>query len=990
MNLKKHYLLIIALFFVAFANAQYDLSSPKISQRLAEKILQDPNEQMDIIILLADKVDVEALRKQFDANRTSIPVRTETTIRLLKQKANATQPNLIHALSNFGVSQDQIQRYWIVNMLKVKMKPGEVIPLVNLDEISYLDINGALELDEFTTESCEDRVEGITAINGIEPGLAAINAPAMWALGYTGFGSKALSIDTGVEDTHPAIANNYEGLFSSNALAWFDFSGGSDAPNDCDGHGTHTVGTMLGLDRVTNDTIGVAFDATWLGSKAICGFGSADNMASFQWAIDPDGDSTTTADMPTVICNSWQDPSASGSQCGGMYQSLFDAVEAVGIAVVFSAGNAGPSASTITPPKNVNNDLVSVFCVGALNVGSSNVTIANFSSRGPSTCGDTGSFLIKPEVSAPGQGIRSADLGGIYSLKSGTSMAAPHVSGAILLLKQAFPYLTGRDLKLALYFSAIDMGDPGEDNVFGMGMIDVYAAYQYLINQGHVPANPYANRDLAVQNLALPEVACDTNLTIEPTVEMVNLGTDTIYNAVIRYTLSTGLTDTVHWNGMAAQGDTLFITVSPITLNGGFYDFEIESELINGQIDERVVNNKVFRSFLLTASQEVATQNTITCQGADALLYASHPSATGEIRWYEQPENGLHVGVGNSFTVSDLQNDVTYFTDVIESTAVGLSDNSSGTGFESGDLNTYLEFDCFTSFVLKTVKVYTNSTGGRKIVLRDNFGNIVAQKLLNIQQTGENIIELNWKVPTGENFQLGVDLVSNYYVNTNGATYPYTVQDVLTIKGSNLGQNAYPFFYDWQIEYGSPCGRVPATALVGTGTINANFSASVDSIDLQLTNGEVTFTDSTSNAVTWFWDFGDGNTATTQNPTHTYTQPGDYEVYLNATNSNGCSDAKMQSVTVVNFPVSTTAVDVLNQAIQVYPNPTNDMLNIAFANDFQPYNLTLVNAVGQLMMTQKKVSTNKLQLNLSNYPKGIYFLQLEIGSQKVVKKVVRY
>ena len=986
----------IKFIFIAFVillslkvQAQFDLSSPKISTRLAEKILENPNQNMDVIIVLADKVDVETLRKSFDDNQTSIPVRTETTIRLLKQKANATQPLLISSLANFGVSPEHIQRYWIVNMLKVKMNLTNVIALTGLDEISYLDINGLLELDEFTTELCEEKSEGFTVVNGIEPGLAAINAPAMWALGYTGFGTKALSIDTGVEETHPAIANNYEGLYSGNNLAWFDFSGGTDTPNDCNGHGTHTVGTMLGLDRATNDTIGVAFDATWMGSKAICGFGSADNMASFQWAIDPDGDSTTTSDMPTVICNSWQDPSAANSQCGGMYQSLFDALEAVGVAVVFSAGNAGPTASTITPPKNINNDLVSVFCVGAMNVNSVNTTIAGFSSRGPSTCGDTGSYLIKPEVAAPGEGIRSADLGGIYSQKSGTSMAAPHVSGAILLLKQAFPYLTGRDLKLALYYSAIDLGDPGEDNTYGMGMIDVFAAYQYLVNQGHIPANPYVNRDLAAQNLQLSEIICDANLTVSPTVEMVNLGIDTVFQAVIRYTLSTGISDTVHWNGMAAQGDTFIVSLGAISLSGGFYDFEVQPELINGQSDERVVNNKQFQSFLLTASQEVSTQNTTTCQGSDALLYASHPSTTGEIRWYTQSELGTDISMGNSFTIPNLQSDITYYADVIEGATTGMTDNTLGAGYESNDLNAFLEFDCFTPFVLKTVKVYTNTTSGRKIILSDNFGNVIAQKLLNIQQTGEYTIALNWRIPRGENFKLGVDLASNYYVNTDGATYPYIVSDVLSIKGSNIGQAAYPFFYDWQIEYGSPCGRIPATAFVSSGTLDTRFSISADTVDLQL-NTQVTFTDSTQNAVSWFWDFGDGNTSNVQNPTHNYTQPGEYKVYLNTTNSNGCSDATSKTLTAINFPVSTIQVDENKAHIHLYPNPTYDYVNIELRNDFQPYYLTVVNSVGLVVQSRSLFTTSNVQLNMTDYPKGIYFLQFEIGSQRVIKKVIRY
>lgn len=1000
-NMKlKHTLLIVAFFIVSIANAQdcnvafsiMKVNPYKVSDRL---MASNSSEWQEMTVLFTDRVDVEAMRKRFDAENTPLAERTETVIRTLKQKANATQPLLLEAFrNNPKIDANSIQSYWIVNMIKIKAKLDVIETLSNMPEIAFIDLSATLALDEFTTESYEDGITGLNVVNGIEPGLAAINAPAMWALGYTGFGTKALSIDTGVEPNHPAFDYKYEGLFSSNAQAWFDYNGQTDTPNDCDGHGTHTVGTMLGLDRENNDTIGVAFDATWMGSQAICGGGSADNIASFQWAIDPDGDSTTIDDMPTVICNSWYDPAANNSQCGGMYQNLFDALEAVGVAVVFSAGNDGPSVSTITAPKNINNDLVSVFCVGALSVSSSfTQSIASFSSRGPSTCGDTGSYLIKPEVSAPGVNVRSADLNGTYSFKSGTSMAAPHVSGAILLLKQAFPTLTGRQIKLALYYSAIDLGIPGEDNDYGMGAIDVLAAYQYLINQGHIPANPYSNRDLAAQNLDLPEVLCNANLTISPSVEFVNTGTDTIYNALIRYTFSSGLTDTIQWSGVAAHGDTLFIQTNPIPLNGGFYDFEIEVVLINGLIDERVLNNKLSKSFLLTASEEVTTQNTTTCLGSDALLFANHPSTTGEIRWYAQAQGGTTAGQGNSFFIANLQNDETYFADVIESTNVGAVDNAVGSGINSNSLNHYLEFDCFTPFVLKSVKVYASTTGGRKIVLRDANGNVLAQKLFSIPQIGENTIAINWKVARGENLQLGVDLVSNYYVNTNGAAYPYEVQDVLSIKGSNLSQNQYPFFYDWQIEYGSPCGRVPATASVGSGTIETNFSASTDSLDLSLTNGEVTFTDATQNAVSWFWDFGDGNTSTQQNPTHIYTQPGVYDVHLQTENNTGCSDAMTQTITVLNFPVSTNEVDIFNQNIKIYPNPTNDILNIELNLDKKAtVQFQLFDAVGQLILNQKTANYNNqtTTLNLNDLPSGVYFLQIRIDENVVIKKVIRY
>ena len=115
-----------------------------------------------------------------------------------------------------------------------------------------------------------------------------------------------------------------------------------------------------------------------------------------------------------------------------------NAIEAVGIANVFSGGNSGPNNSTVNSPQRINTSEVNTFCVGSVNGNTSfPYNISNFSTRGPTQCSGTGSLLIHPEVVAPGQNVRSAWEQNSFNTISGTSMAAPHVSGAILLLKEA-------------------------------------------------------------------------------------------------------------------------------------------------------------------------------------------------------------------------------------------------------------------------------------------------------------------------------------------------------------------------------------------------------------------------------------------------------------------------------------------------------------------------------------------------------------------------
>jgi len=474
--LKKLFLL---LFLLLVSNLSF--SQVEISSRLQDALnTANPNDYIKVIVLLRSQVDFVSLDQQLVSKKVNIQQRAFQVITALKENAENTQSSLKNYLSVKSSTSDvfTFQSFWISNMFVVEAKPQIINELMNRPDVAEIDLDAILELDR--PKEVEDYVDGIESV---EPGLKIINAHLLWAQGITGQGRLVMDIDTGVHPNHPALNFKWRGTHVPSSQAWFDPLG-TTVPSDCDGHGSHTMGTMVGYSPSTGDTVGVAPDAEWIAAKTICSSPHTSNsVAAFQWAIDPDGNPATITDMPDVINNSWYDPDIT-DECSGIYKTTLDAVEAAGIAVVFSAGNNGSGASTITKPKNINTNNVNVMCTAAIDgnayIGGNTNPIADFSSRGPSLCGGTGSLLIKPEVSAPGVNVRSSGSSTGYTVLSGTSMASPHVAGAVALLKQFAPNLTGKQILEALYNTAVDLGAAGEDNNYGRGLIDVYAAFLSL------------------------------------------------------------------------------------------------------------------------------------------------------------------------------------------------------------------------------------------------------------------------------------------------------------------------------------------------------------------------------------------------------------------------------------------------------------------------------------------------------------------------------
>jgi bacillopeptidase F len=606
--MKLHYILFLLcclLFSQHNFAQQYKISIP------LEKAIKEKNnnaQYLKINILMSNQADIDSLNYSLNKNKVSIQSRPEIVRNFLSQKTRKTQENiikLIRATDQYAFIS--LRSLWIINMIVVEAKPELILKLSQRDDVEFIDLDNSILINpiEPPLRSQSSKAQ----LNGKEQGLVAINAPAMWAKGYTGRGRIAGSVDTGVWPMHPAIKNNFSGNYLPLSQSWYGYH--SDVPVDKTGsHGTHTVGTEMGLDRNTHDTIGVAFNAFFIATDPVATSIStvkplSDFLFGFQWLLNPDGDTATSDDVPDVLNNSWgYTVPTDTTLCNSFITQMFAAIEAAGIACVFSAGNEGPAAQTIPYPQHVVSNDVSPFTVGSINGNTASYPISGFSSRGPTICDVQGSLKIKPEVVAPGENVRSSVEQNAYASFSGTSMAGPHATGAVLLLKEAFPAVSGHDILNALYMTAHDLGTPGEDNTYGRGIIDVLAAFNFL-SQSHTPAPPLAQTyDIAIKEIINPNLSYYCTKTFSPKIVITNLGDSSLHSAKIFYSLNNEAVQQYHWTGNLAKYQTDTVNLPTITaLSFGEYEFITKIVNDSNTVEyNRFNNNLVYRFNILKES----------------------------------------------------------------------------------------------------------------------------------------------------------------------------------------------------------------------------------------------------------------------------------------------------------------------------------------------------------------------------------------------------
>jgi subtilisin family serine protease len=414
------------------ATAVVSSSSTTTTTHVHEDVHRQLRAQGKADVVISFKKNTANALESFEAQESSFFTRgdkIEAMIHHLETEQLDTQQEVLEILfqESSAIDVQDVKTFWITSNLYVNGASEEFINQVrNLPSVEEIRAPKLIQLSP-----TEEEAPGPRPVPVIEWGVQKVQAPEVWGSGFNGQNIIVGNIDTGVLSTHEALRSNFIGEYG-----WFDPENKTATPYDNWGHGTHVMGTIAG-----QNGIGVAPGAKWMACKGCRteGCPEEDLLACAQFITcptDTDGNNKNCKKAPHVINNSW-----GGGQGDNFYRDAVEAWLQAGIVPVFSQGNDGPECGTANSPADMDN---------VIGVGATTITdgLASLSSKGPAVNG-----LIKPDISAPGHRVRSSvpssdDAYGVYS---GTSMAAPHVTGVIALLLSARPGTSIGDVKKLLY-----------------------------------------------------------------------------------------------------------------------------------------------------------------------------------------------------------------------------------------------------------------------------------------------------------------------------------------------------------------------------------------------------------------------------------------------------------------------------------------------------------------------------------------------------------
>jgi serine protease AprX len=468
-------LMTIVALAAAMARPAATLPLPGWQRKVAPRVLLDTAhaKSASFLVVLTSRADVRAA--------ASLPTKLAEgrfVFDTLRAHADRTQAPMRELLDRLGVG---FTPHWIVNAVTILGGDRDLVrTLASRSDVARIEPNDWVRSAILPTEPA---APASNSPDGVGWNVSRVKAPTAWRHGFTGQGIVVGEIDTGFQWDHPALQPHYRGWDGSTAdhnYNWFDEIAGSPVPVDGNGHGTATLGSIVGDDGGSNK-IGVAPGAQWIGCRAMDanGEGSPETyIGCLEFMVAPTdllGNNPDPSKAPVAVNNSWF-CSIDDGECPdqSVLLTAVQDVRAAGIVPVVAAGNSGPDCATIGingPPAQYDQS----FTVGAVTFENA---LASFSSRGPATFQGT---RIKPDMVGPGEDVRTSWPPNGYAFESGTSMASPHIVGVIALIYSAKPALIGNVdgterlmERTASHYDSSECSSNGTfpNNLYGWGLPD--------------------------------------------------------------------------------------------------------------------------------------------------------------------------------------------------------------------------------------------------------------------------------------------------------------------------------------------------------------------------------------------------------------------------------------------------------------------------------------------------------------------------------------
>jgi subtilisin family serine protease/chitodextrinase len=754
------------------------------------------------------------------------------------KKSSDTIPVIVHVKTDFDKfydkNDDVAKRNSKNNKFKEKRTQleniissnGKVKSDLNIIKSFSADIN-AKALQSLQKSDLVDKIDfDRKAQVFLDTSVAQINAPSVYnfidnnGLTVTGNGIRVAVIDTGVDYTHPDLG----GCFGPNCkvIGGYDFISNDSDPMDDQGHGTHVAATIAGNGLLK----GVAYDAKILAYKVCASYGCPGSaiISAIQRAVDPnqDGNPVDHADIISMSLGGDGNPDDSMS-------TAVDNATLNGIVSVIAGGNSGPTASTIGSPGTARTAITVAASCKTAQIGSLSYCadpIASFSSRGPLIY--NGVDIQKPDVSAPGVLICAARWASAFSGAptcfdnqhiriSGTSMATPHVAGAVALMKQANPSLTPALIKSQLKSSAKNLGMSYNDQ--GAGEINVQTAVPSVTRLTISPTSwesattPTSSSTVINKTFSVTPISGITTTALSVSTPTLPTGVTFVPSATTitfptqNTTVSLGATLTVD-NNIAIPGKyqinillkentatkgviPIFLTITPtISLSVSDIDYGVNNPLLNTWTSQNIpiviTNKRADISQTVSISNSTFVSGITFTKSATSVTIPAGQSATIITTMSANNAtvtNGVYTG---SITISNSTNNVLVPIKFTKYHVLTIVDPNASTDLNLGGVaflnlfdhsNTLLTGSISSSSNSKTFLL--NSPGPWDVIFRYPFSGLNVFKENIMIQNGQSTITVQGSDAVFEVKKDGRD--------PDGVHIPITyIKEILEYPGTNL------------------------------------------------------------------------------------------------------------------------------------------------------------------------------------------------------------